>query len=89
MIASTFVPKHTCPTCHRILDMVTSVDSPMEIVIPSEGDMTICIKCGTVCIFKSDGQLRCATTEECELHLTPRAKQLIDMMRKDGHNTTT
>jgi hypothetical protein len=43
--------------------MILEDDEPY---LPEAGDITICGFCLTVNVFKEDGQLRFATSEECE-----------------------
>jgi len=55
------IPVSSCTNCGTILDAATSVG---DHGIPSEGDVTICIKCGHIMAFDSDLALRDLTGEE-------------------------
>lgn len=54
------VPPNNCPNCGICLDAATCVsDAPAT--KPSEGDVTVCINCGSPLCFNADLTLRIAT----------------------------
>lgn len=59
------VEKHTqCPWCFVHHEMATGIDAE----IPTEGDRTLCIRCGEISVFdrKAWGGLRKPSAAECE-----------------------
>jgi len=56
-------PESKCLHCGKILDMAGSPDgSPID--RPSDGDITVCIRCGAVMAFDGEGKVRGMTDEE-------------------------
>ncbi len=54
---TTRVAPDVCPYCQHELDTVTSAPMNPE-ATPSEGDITVCIECASVLIFKEDLTVR-------------------------------
>lgn len=54
------VEESNCPHCGAVFDMVTGVNSDEK---PSEGDVSVCIDCGNVNTFDSEGNLEMASDE--------------------------
>ena len=51
-----------CPYCGYELDGATSPRD--QSMMPSPGDVSICIECGGICLFTADLRLRKPTLEE-------------------------
>jgi len=53
-----------CPFCGYRHDAVSGVETDTD--FPSDGDVTLCIQCGEVCVFDgdADGGLRKPTSRE-------------------------
>jgi hypothetical protein len=58
----TSTPENACPACGKRLDAATSTSDPAHVT--SEGDVSICIYCAGVAVFKADLTLRTMTPEE-------------------------
>jgi len=56
------MPDSPCPFCGKKLNQAASSEDPD--LVPCENDISICIKCGEVVIFKADGSLRKPSQEE-------------------------
>jgi hypothetical protein len=55
------VPKSVCPICFTALDAASGVGGDL---VPSEGDVTVCLECGNIAVFTVDLRLRVPTEEE-------------------------
>jgi ribosomal protein L40E len=53
-----------CPYCLARNTRATSVNDEDAGAVPGEGDISICIKCGAVSIFRADPTLRFPTKSE-------------------------
>ena len=58
---TTRTPKNKCPACGYQVDAVSEVDGN---AVPEKGDISICLNCGAIAIFKDDLTLRKPTGEE-------------------------
>ena len=82
-IDTTRVPRIECPACHRVSDAVTGISMDTTVpAIPQPGSALICGYCHAVQILLKDGDVRLATTEECEA-LPPLAKDIL----REGQRT--
>lgn len=50
-----------CLECGEVLDMATSVEG--DNAIPTPGDVTVCIRCGTIAQFTEEMNLKPITSE--------------------------
>ena len=58
------LPPFCCAVCHHHMDHVVTLGDPR---MPKPGDLTICAYCLSIGVFLEDGQLRPATSKECEV----------------------
>lgn len=65
-VTSVELPKYHCAICGHHLDRVLSIRRGKELILPKAGNLTLCVMCGGVNVFKEDGTLRVATSTECE-----------------------
>jgi hypothetical protein len=65
-MTATRVEQHPCPYCAHLLDAVTPTPANPN-ATPSEGDITVCIECACVLIFKEDLTVRKPTQPELVL----------------------
>ncbi len=65
-------PKCNCPVCHADIDAATPVDG--EVLMPQEGDLSVCLYCATPLMFDADLKLVKLTEEEAKK--IPRAEFL-------------
>lgn len=52
-----------CPVCRAILNAASGINNSGA---PVEGDLTICVYCGTILVYGDKMKLRVATTPEME-----------------------
>lgn len=72
------VPPCLCPWCGYMSDAVTSVEK--NGIQPKPGDISMCINCGGLLIFRPDMTMR--KIEEADLKdAPPSMRNLIDHMR--------
>jgi hypothetical protein len=75
--------EHRCPVCHEVSDGVTQVSNEPIPRGPEPGDISICAYCLTVSVFREDGTLRVASSEECaDLPDWAKARIGLDPTRK-------
>ena len=55
-------PLAYCPNCGKRLDGYTPVDKPGA--VPKEGDLSLCLGCRNLLVFRADQTLRKATFKE-------------------------
>jgi RNase P subunit RPR2 len=81
-----FVKETRCPACRHKLDAATNAQRGTS-AAPKDGDITVCIQCGTALQFASDAALRVLSSAELERlpadtrREVRRVKQLINGMR--------
>jgi hypothetical protein len=46
------LPESKCPTCGYVMDSATCIEK--KAYRPKPGDLSICLKCGEILIFKAD-----------------------------------
>jgi len=63
--------KANCPHCGRLNDQ-HATDEPKE---PTEGDISLCWKCGGAAIFTSDGVRKPTDEEEADISKDPDVKK--------------
>jgi hypothetical protein len=73
----TAIAPEPCPFCRHPLDRVTAgPDNPDA--VPQEGDITVCIQCGGLLVFKDDLKVRPPTAEEqAEIMADPQVIQMV------------
>jgi hypothetical protein len=83
------VSLYPCPSCGKRLDRSTGINEEgehlNEEVLPSPGDITVCVYCSDVLTFTEDMQLRVATAEEIvesNLASLARAQYVAKLFRK-------
>ena len=78
--------KTTCPKCKSALDAATNVESPK--LQPKAGDVTVCLYCSSILIYKTDFLLRKATKADLRklnketLHALLEAQALSKIISK-------
>lgn len=80
--------KAHCPQCgYGPLDGFTHVAEPGEHPVrPSAGDLTLCLKCGTILAYKKGMRLRLATlAEQFYVHAKkPELVRIVDKKLKES-----
>lgn len=75
--------KPHCPVCNHKLDAYTSTDD--EETHPKEGDVSICIKCVSILLFKETekGMNLCvpSTKEQKELEKNYELKEIVETIK--------
>lgn len=72
------VPAGTCPGCERKADGAASIEGKGA---PSEGDLTVCIGCGTILAYGPHMRLRRVTAEELAA-LHPQTAEDLKRVRR-------
>lgn len=62
---TTRTPISICPSCDRDLDSATCANT--DSVVPVRGDISVCLYCGEISVFKDDLRLRSITELEIEM----------------------
>jgi len=65
-INHTMTPVSPCPWCGHKLDCATALEKGAK---PRRGDITLCIQCGKLMVFKKDLTVRKPTSDEAALFL--------------------
>lgn len=60
----THLPGNKCPNCGYPLDGAAPANAPESDVSPKEGDLSVCINCGTILQFDANIQSRIFPIEE-------------------------
>jgi len=60
---ATRIPQSECPTCHYKMDATTAV---FEKATPKKGDISVCMKCGTVTQFDEKLRMVALTSKEVD-----------------------
>lgn len=55
-------PACQCPKCDCTIDAATSADNTQS--VPEEGDVSVCINCASMLIFKEDMTMRLMSKDE-------------------------
>jgi hypothetical protein len=61
----TRTPKDKCPKCGKTFDATTGAYD--NNIVPRKGDVTVCIKCGEILVFKEDMRTRLPTEKEIRI----------------------
>jgi hypothetical protein len=59
-VKTTDIPEYNCPTCRALLDSVTSFEGKD----PKVGDVSVCVKCGSISMFIEGSSLVELTREQ-------------------------
>jgi hypothetical protein len=81
---SLHVPATACPTCKAPLDAVSSVEGVTDL---KNGDLTVCVYCGTLLTFvitRTDFQIVKMTYEEFR-SLNPYQRALLRRLQDEVH----
>ena len=73
------IPTSMCPICGYVMDAATVADGGPP-VVPKDGDMSVCLKCGTILIFVDGIHLRLATPDE--VVACPDAAEVSEQVRR-------
>lgn len=76
-----YTPKSVCPTCGYVVDAASIAVGPESCRPPSEGDISLCFKCGEVMVFRDDLSLRLALLDDL-LGLTSEARETLEMAQR-------
>lgn len=58
------VVNHACPHCGHVMDSVIAAFPDDNDKVPGVGDITLCIKCAAILVFKPDLGVRRITVKE-------------------------
>lgn len=67
------LPTDCCPECKTILDAITGLQKDglwKENIIPTPGDLSLCVRCGEILVFNPELRLRKATPKDLETLIT-------------------
>lgn len=74
------ITPRTCPVCKSVLDGATQIEG--KVVMPEDGDITLCIYCGTCSEFAGD-KLRAMTDEEVyDVPMDGRTRRMLIRARE-------
>lgn len=61
---TTRTPDQECPCCHYVMDAHSPLDNGPA--TPGEGDISICLRCGSFLVFNKDLQLAVAQEKDLD-----------------------
>ena len=69
-----------CPACGYMFDRATSLEGGRK---PEEGDLSICLSCGDLGMFKADGTLTSVTDVAALLaEMEPKTRRNVELSRQ-------
>lgn len=80
---TTSTPVNHCPYCERRLSAATVVDALGREVVPRERDVSLCIGCGGILIFRADLTVRTPLWSERRLleRLAPKLTAIREAIK--------
>ena len=78
VIVTSDTPPSRCQLCFSEFNCATNIDGVPH---PQPGDLTVCINCGALMIYKPDYRLRLATDEEIAT-MTDHARETLRLYQE-------